>query len=69
VLEQVCGLRVDLDRILFVEQIQIEQLGRHLPIVIQTDTNAAPLGPRRLSRNLGIYDSSQMTSPCSGFEP
>ena len=31
VLEQVGGLSVDLERILFVEQIQIEQLVRHMP--------------------------------------
>ncbi|SOJ54035.1 hypothetical protein MSIMFB_01533 [Mycobacterium simulans] len=38
-LEQVGGLCVDLERILFVEQIDIEQLVRHMQIVIQTDTN------------------------------
>ena len=39
-LEQVGGLSADLERILFVEQFQIEQLVRHTPIVIQTDTDA-----------------------------
>jgi hypothetical protein len=44
VLEQVGGLSVDLDGILFVEQIQIEQFVRHMPIVIQTDTNTLRVG-------------------------
>jgi hypothetical protein len=37
-------LSVDLERILFVEQIQIEQFVRHMPIVIQTDTNTLLVG-------------------------
>jgi len=44
VLEQVGGLSVDLERILFVEQIQIEQFVRHMPTVIQTDTNILLVG-------------------------
>jgi hypothetical protein len=43
VLEQVGGLSVDLERIL-LEQIQIEQLVGHMPIVIQTDTNTLLVG-------------------------
>ncbi|HWS91345.1 MAG TPA: hypothetical protein VN306_02245, partial [Mycobacterium sp.] len=38
------GLSVDLERILFVEQIQIEQFDRHMPTVIQTDTNILLVG-------------------------
>lgn len=41
VLEQVGGLSVDLERILFVEEIQIEQFVRHRTIVIQTDTSTS----------------------------
>ncbi len=44
VLEQVGGLSVDLERILFVEQIQIEQFVRHMPTVIQKDTNILLVG-------------------------
>ena len=36
--EQVGGLGVDLERVLVVEQIEIEPVVRHLVIVIQTDT-------------------------------
>jgi hypothetical protein len=58
VLEQVGGLSLDLERILFVEQIQIEQPVCHLPTVIQTDTNGHPVGDfARLSRSLGFDDS------------
>jgi len=44
VLEQVGGLSVDLERILFVEQIQIEQFVPYMPTVIQTDTNILLVG-------------------------
>jgi hypothetical protein len=58
VLEQVGGLSVDLERILFVEQIQIEQFVRHMPIVIQTDTNILLVwGPCLAVAELGFDDS------------
>jgi hypothetical protein len=40
VLEQVGGLGVDLERVLVVEQIEIEPVVPHVVIVIQTDTNS-----------------------------
>ncbi|MGO9383274.1 MAG: hypothetical protein ACLP4W_14570 [Mycobacterium sp.] len=60
-------MSVDLERILFVEQIQIEQLVRHMPIVIQTDTNTRPGRDfARLSRSLGFDDSSDDNRDDSG---
>jgi hypothetical protein len=44
VLEQVGGLSVDIGRILFVEQIHMEHFIRHMPTVIQTDTNILLVG-------------------------
>ena len=50
--EQVGGLSVDIERILFVEQVQIEHFIRYMPAVIQTDTNILLVGDfARLSRS------------------
>ncbi len=38
-LEQMCGLRVDLERVMIIELIHVETLRRHSAIVIHTNTN------------------------------
>jgi hypothetical protein len=57
VLEQVGGLSVDLEWILFVEQIQIEQFVRHIPTVIQTDTNILLVGDLPAVAELALDDN------------
>lgn len=62
-LEQVRGLRVDLERVLVVEQIRIESLARHCLSVLQTNaeftssSSAAGIGGRR--RNNGTVVSNE----------
>jgi hypothetical protein len=65
VLEQVGGLGVDLERVLVVEQIEIEPVVPHVVIVIQTDTRLLWRGTLRgfrISRSLTTTVTTTVTT-------
>ena len=44
-LEQVCSLGIDLERVFLIQQVQIEPLTAHSMIVLQTTTSSPKLRP------------------------
>lgn len=59
-LEQVRCLRVDLERILHVQEVQIETLlASHVRIVLQTDTGSGRLEQQAHTQHLGNADPNE----------